>query len=145
MLQALKQFIQAAIETDHAVAGDEVELAVATLFVQLSRADNQPDEAERAKMLKRLAHLFQLETIEAERLLARADEMAEQATSLYDFTRFVKQLEYQQRYQFTVALWEIAWADDELDPHEEALIRQIAELIYLSHSDFVKAKHQAQP
>ena len=38
------------------------------------------------------------------------------------------------------SVWSIAFADGEMDKHEEHLIRRIADLLYLNHKDFINAK-----
>jgi len=50
----------------------------------------------------------------------------------------------EQRYQLIEAMWQIAYADKVIDPQEEAVIRQVAELIYVDHSEFIRAKLSAQ-
>jgi uncharacterized tellurite resistance protein B-like protein len=42
-------------------------------------------------------------------------------------------------------MWRIAFADEKLNKYEESLIRQVAELIHVSHRDFIRAKHAARP
>jgi len=37
-------------------------------------------------------------------------------------------------------LWQVAFADHQLDKHEEHVIRRISDLIHVSHSDFMKTK-----
>ncbi len=145
MLKALKEFLQATLEESNQQNTQSVELAAATLLVQLSQSDNQQSNAESALILKKIKRLFALTDEEVERVFRQAQTQAHQAISVFDFTRHVKNLDYQQRYQFTEALWKVAYADGVLDPQEEALIRQVADLIYLSHADFIKAKTSAQP
>ncbi|GGB20453.1 tellurite resistance TerB family protein [Agarivorans gilvus] len=145
MLKALKQFLQATLDESNEHHSQNVELAAATLLVQLSQSDNQQSNAESAVILNKIKRLFVLDEAEAERLFMQAQTQAKQAVSVFDFTRHVKKLDYQQRYQFTEALWRVAYADGVLDPQEEALIRQVADLIYLSHADFIKAKMSVQP
>lgn len=41
-------------------------------------------------------------------------------------------------------MWVIAFADGVLDPIEESVIRKVAELIYLDHNEFIRAKLEAQ-
>ena len=36
-------------------------------------------------------------------------------------------------------LWDIAYADGVIDKYEEAAIRKVSELLYVPHSDFIKA------
>ena len=38
------------------------------------------------------------------------------------------------------SVWAIAFADGQMDKHEEHLIRRIADLLYLNHKDFINAK-----
>jgi len=37
-------------------------------------------------------------------------------------------------------MWEIAYADNQLDKYEEYVIRKVADLIHVSHSEFIRAK-----
>ena len=41
-------------------------------------------------------------------------------------------------------MWRIAYADKELEKYEEALVRKIADLLYVPHSAFIAAKHRVQ-
>ena len=41
-------------------------------------------------------------------------------------------------------LWEVAYADGELDKYEEHLVRKLADLIYVPHRSFIRAKHRAK-
>jgi len=38
------------------------------------------------------------------------------------------------------SLWAIAYADESLAPLEESTIRQIADLLYVPHSQYIKTK-----
>ena len=42
-------------------------------------------------------------------------------------------------------MWEVAYADGKIDRYEDHLIRQVADLLYLSHKDFIRSKHKARP
>ena len=42
-------------------------------------------------------------------------------------------------------MWRVAYADGRLDKYEESLIRQVAELTYVSHSDYIRLKLAARP
>jgi len=37
-------------------------------------------------------------------------------------------------------LWRLAYADGNLDKHEEMVIRRVASLLYVTHEDFIAAK-----
>jgi uncharacterized tellurite resistance protein B-like protein len=38
------------------------------------------------------------------------------------------------------AMWEMAYADGDLDKYEDYIIRKIADLIYVPHTEFIRAK-----
>jgi len=42
-------------------------------------------------------------------------------------------------------MWQVAYADGHLDEMEEALIRKVATLIYVNHSDFIRTKLAVMP
>jgi uncharacterized tellurite resistance protein B-like protein len=37
----------------------------------------------------------------------------------------------------------VAFVDDNLDKYEEAVIRKVADLLYITHRDYLKVKHIA--
>jgi uncharacterized tellurite resistance protein B-like protein len=40
-------------------------------------------------------------------------------------------------------LWRVAYADSYIDKYEEYYIRKIADLLHISHSNYIKAKLEA--
>ena len=70
-----------------------------------------------------------------------AQTQAKEATSLYEFTRLINDdYDYKQKVELIENMWRIAFSDNNLDKYEDHLIRKISDLIYVSHSDFIKAK-----
>ena len=41
------------------------------------------------------------------------------------------------------SMWQVAFADGNVDKYEEHLIRKIAALIYVPHSEFIRTKLEA--
>ena len=50
----------------------------------------------------------------------------------------------EERVQLVEQLWRIAYADGVIDKYEEAAIRKASELLYVPHSDFIRAKFAAE-
>ena len=50
----------------------------------------------------------------------------------------------EQKVSVVEMLWQVAYAEGRLDPYEEALVRKIADLIYVPHREFIQAKHRIQ-
>jgi len=58
-----------------------------------------------------------------------------------EFTRVINDhYTPQQKLQLISGMWTVAYADGDLDKYEEALIRQVAELTYVTHEDYIRSK-----
>jgi uncharacterized tellurite resistance protein B-like protein len=42
-------------------------------------------------------------------------------------------------------MWEVAYADGRVDRYEDHMIRKVADLLYLSHNDFIRMKLASRP
>ncbi|XAW90669.1 TerB family tellurite resistance protein [Vibrio sp. CDRSL-10 TSBA] len=115
-------------------------LAIACLLSEVAGADHQIDEQEQQAKLTLLKRLLDLDQEEAQQLLTRADEQISHSASLYDFTSQLRELTQDTRFELIKAMWEVAHADGEIDPLEDAVIRKAAELLYVDHSQFIRAK-----
>jgi len=117
------------------------ELAGAALMVELMQTDHQLDERESEEFIKVLLETFQLDPAEVDEIVGLAHEQAGQATSLYEFTRLINDnYSYQDKVRLIENLWRLVFADEKLDKYEEGLIRRVADLIHVSHGDFIQAK-----
>ncbi len=120
-------------------------LAAATLLVEVARADYDVDPGELETVEDAVREAFGLEAEEAEALVAMARAEAEEATSLYQFTREInRRMDPARKAALVELLWRVAFADGRLDRYEEHLIRRVADLIHLPHREFIRAKHRAQ-
>ncbi|CAM2886647.1 TerB family tellurite resistance protein [Vibrio mytili] len=119
-------------------------LAIACLLCEVSSADHQVDEKEHETIRSLLVKLLTLDQQEAESILNQAQAKTKESASLYDFTSQLRELSQETRYDLIKSMWEVAYADGEIDPLEEAVIRKTAELLYVDHSDFIRAKLQSQ-
>lgn len=120
-------------------------LAAAALLIETARADFVQSEAEQAAMEVVLCKALDLETTEVHTLVEQASQRVDEATSLYEFTRVINDhYAPQQKLQLIEAMWQVAYTDGDLDKYEEHLIRQVAELIYVSHQDYIRSKLSAR-
>lgn len=147
MLDSIQHFFQKTF-TDSAVSRSERsdmtrELAAAALLCEVMRADHRFDDAEIASLRDTLHTRFRLSEPAVEDLIQLALKEAENSVGHYQFVSLLNDhYSQQERYTLVVSMWCLAYADGELDPLEEHRIRRIAELLYLSHSDFIRAKLQ---
>lgn len=119
-------------------------LAMASLLCEVANADHAKDPREEQAKVQLLTKLLEVDEQQAQHLLNEGELCSENAVSLYEFTNKLRALEQEARYELVEAMWQVAYADGVIDPMEEAVIRQVAELIYLDHSEFIRAKLSAQ-
>lgn len=146
MLRRLQQFFASQIEPrvrgDEASSQHAVRLATAALLIEVTRADYHIDGAEQAAVAAAVRDLFELSEQETAELIAIAEEEAQQSVSLFQFTELVdKQFSAEQKIQIIEMMWRVAYADRRKDHHEEHLVRKVADLLHVSHSAFVRARH----
>ncbi|ALS98958.1 TerB family tellurite resistance protein [Lacimicrobium alkaliphilum] len=146
MITKLKSWLQDNLkqqpENDNAL---ELDLATAVLYCEVIRADNELDKQEQDLMQSMLVSQFQISEQQARELIHSSGDEAKHAADLVSFTRLVNErCDAQQKNLILENLWQLAYADDHLDPHEEHIIRRIADLLYLPHSQFIQAKLKVQ-
>jgi len=110
------------------------------LLCEVCTADKQNTKEEEAAVVHTLEKLIDIDQEKAAQLLQTGMEEIKNSNSVFDFTSQLSELDADMRVALIKAMWEVAYADGELDPMEEALIRKVAALIYVSHGDFIRTK-----
>ncbi|MBT8138183.1 MAG: TerB family tellurite resistance protein [Gammaproteobacteria bacterium] len=140
MLDRLKSLFASANSESKASAHD-LELAAAALLVEVGHADHDSDPREAAAMIAIACKTLQLDKSEAQQLLQDAKHTQSSATSLYEFTELLnRHFSKAQKVELIEDCWRVAFADGDIDRYEDHMIRKIAELLYVSHADFIRAK-----
>jgi uncharacterized tellurite resistance protein B-like protein len=122
---------------------DRQQLALASLLVEMARADFDETHDEHSLIIDLLASHYDLSSAEALELLNKARAANDKAVCLFDFTRSLhKSLDAEQKKDVIRLLWQVANADEKLDKYEDFLVRKVADLLYVPHSDVVRLKHE---
>lgn len=146
MISAFKKLFEVPPRESEAEREHRLQLAAAALLIETARADFSEDEAEQASLRSLLCETLDLSPEEVDTLLRQAGEQLDEATSLYDFTRVINDhYSAAHKLELVSSMWRVAYADGRLDKYEEYLIRQVAELIYVPHSDYIRVKLEAKP
>ncbi|MBN7796677.1 TerB family tellurite resistance protein [Parahaliea mediterranea] len=141
MIRALKALFETPEQDSPEQLEHRLRLAAAALLVETGRADFGVDPRERQTMAALLCEALNLPEAEVNALIVEAEARAGEATSLYEFTRLINDhYSPRRKVQLIAHMWQVAYADGNLDKYEEALIRQVAELIYVPHRDYIQAK-----
>lgn len=119
----------------------KLELAAAALMIELCRADFKRDPREQQAMLDAIRSTFDLNDAALAEIIDEAESANASSISLYEFTSIVNErCNEEGKYLLVCDLWRVAFADGNIDKYESHLISKIAELIYLPHALYIKAK-----
>ena len=130
---------------DPAAREQALRVATALLLIEVARADYADDYAEDAAIRASLKQFFALDDTQASLLFEEARSAADQAVELQQFTRRLhEQLSNAEKLRVVEMLWQVALADRRLDKHEDHLVRRIAELLYVPHSDLIRIRNRVR-
>jgi len=126
------------IETESSVPDHRI--AIASLLCAVAYADHDTSNAERHAIQKDLIKLLMVDESEVITLMGIAEQEMQASNSIFDFTSLLSDLEHNERIEVIEMMWRVAYADDHLDEIEEAIIRRVAGLLYVPHSEFIRTK-----
>jgi uncharacterized tellurite resistance protein B-like protein len=143
MLDRIKALFVAESE---AAVDDEarLHLAAAVLLVEVAKADHSLERFELDRLRKVLKNQWSLGEHDLDDLVAVARTTAEDSVSLHEHVDLINRcFSPGQKLGLMRGLWEVACADEQIHHYEEALIRRLADLLYVSHAEFIRSKHLA--
>lgn len=126
-------------------AESEVAVAAAMLLLEVAWADHEITDVERRTIAEALTSSYAVSDHEVEDILQRSHEEHGHSTGIYPFTKRLNGvLDYEEKQALLVHLWRMIPFDGNEFHYEESVIRRIADLMYLRHSDFIAAKLQVK-
>lgn len=150
MFRSLREFIETRLPpagraADESSREHTIRLTTAALLLETMRADYDEDDHERGAIVRLMKTVFGLDEDETAELLRQAEGHIAEATSLYDFTRLINDThDPEQKIRIIELMWDVAFADGRVDKYEDHLIRKVADLIHVLHSEFMRAKLRAE-
>lgn len=117
------------------------DIARAVLLLECARADFDHAPVEINAVRDALAAQLGLSVPEVDRLIEQAQDSSEQAVSLHGpIARLNRELSPEAKRELMGWLWRVACADGRIDPHEEHLLRKLADLMHLGHAEYIRSK-----
>jgi len=145
MFERLKSLLQQSSPGSSVAPEQAAPMAAAMLLLEVAWADQNISDAELEATREAIQSMFGLTHDQVQALVQQAKSEHDAAISMYPFTRSVNEaLSMEEKRQLIELLWRLAGADSNVDVHEEYTIRRIADLLYVSHEDFIAAKLQAR-
>lgn len=121
--------------------GQKLQEACAVLLIEVSKADYEQSSIERETIKALLSNGFNVADEKINELMLLAQDESNAATSMYPFVKLINEnYKYEQRVELVSKMWQVAYADNELSEYEDFIIRKTADLLHVSHSDFIRTK-----
>jgi len=118
-------------------------LAAAVLLIEVAKSDHSVGDMEIDRLKDVLRRDWSLDDADLTELVDVAHDAADANASLHGQVALINgNFSVQQKLSLVRGLWEVAYADDQLHHHEELLIRRLADLMHVSHTDFIRSKHR---
>ena len=142
MINTIRKFFKSneSSKSDN-LEGNQDELAYASLLIEVIKSDDHFDQREHDELLNILSTKLSIDEKALGELSELAQKKSDESTSLYEFTREINdKYQYEEKVELIEDLWRIAYSDERIDKYEDYVIRKVADLVYVTHSDFIKSK-----
>lgn len=148
MLNKLTDFLSTIITPASVDSRPEqtLQLATAVLLIEVMRSDVECTDEEQTIVLNILKKRFHLPDAEVAQLAELGHSTAKVATDYHQFTSLInRELELAEKIRIIEYMWQVAYADRQISAHENHLMRKMADLLHISHGDYVAVKMRAKP
>ena len=133
------------VESDPVDIEHALRVATAVLLVEVTRADFIVQPSERRRLRQLLQDQFDLSNAELDALMAEAEADADRLVSIQHITRLLNEnYDHEMKRRVVEMMWQLVYADGDKSHYEEHLMRQVADLLYLSQGEFIQARHKAE-
>ena len=123
----------------------EVELIGSVLAYEIARSDGEISVDEENLLLNEIKKISQKVGKDEKDILKLIESYSNDSVSFYEFIEDInKHFSKVDKISLISFLWEVAYADSNLDVDEERLIRRIADLIRIKDMDVLKLKDRAK-
>ena len=122
---------------------DTVQIAISTLMIQTAVYDGIFDEKEKSEILELIKKYFELTEDQKLSLFKIAMKVNDNSNDMQQFTRVLNtNLSEDEKLNIIEMLWKIIISDGHIDDYENALIRKISGLLYISDRDVGRIKKE---
>ena len=140
MFDKLKSIFDKKIEEENEQF-DTVQIAISTLMIQTAVYDGIFDEQEKSEILELIKKYFNFNEDQKLSLFKIAMKVNDDSNDMQQFTRVLNDnLSEEEKLNIIEMLWKIIISDGHIDDYENALIRKISGLLYISDRDVGQIK-----
>jgi uncharacterized tellurite resistance protein B-like protein len=145
MIDKIKSFFSKNVLEPKTETKSPDQLATAALLIEVMVIDGDLDDQEMQAIAGTLSNMLHLSKEQIDQLIEFSREEVAEATSLYQFTKEINEhFDIEKKLSLMTAMWRVAFADGHLDKHEENIIRRVADLLHIRHSEYIRCKANAR-
>ena len=145
MIDKIKNFFSKNVIEPEEDTATPQQIASAALLIEVMVIDGNLDEQELESITGTLSTMLGIAKEKIDELITLSKQEVTEATSLYQFTREINShFNEQQKLELMTGMWRVAFADGHLDKHEESIMRRVADLLHILHSDYIRCKINAR-
>ena len=145
MIDKIKTFFSKNVLEPETELTSPDQLATAALLIEVMVIDGDLDDQEMQTIAGTLSNMLNLTEEQIDQLIELSKEEVADATSLYQFTKEINEhFDIEKKLSLMTAMWRVAFADGHLDKYEENIIRRVADLLHIRHSEYIRCKANAK-
>jgi uncharacterized tellurite resistance protein B-like protein len=123
----------------------EIELIGAVLAYEIARSDGDISNSELNLLIEEIKKISKKVNKTDEEIFSIIETYSKDSVSFHEFIADINNdFSKEQKLSLIGFLWDVAFADSELDVDEERLIRRIADLIRIKDIEVLKLKDKAK-
>ena len=120
---------------------NEEVLSASCLLLSIVKADGVINNNEINITKDIISDFFNIDTEQTNTIVKLALDKLNNSTDIFEFSKEVNNnFTYQDKIDFICSSFEIAVSDGNLDNHEDYIIKKIATMLNVKHTDLIKAK-----
>ncbi len=145
MISKIKDFFNKSVLLDEKATekGNEkrIQIAACSLLIEMAGIDNQFSEDERDRIIAIIKKEFDMSSQTAEELMDLAKLELKGSVDLWQFTNMINEsYKMEDKARLMEMVWRVIYADGKLDKHEDYLVKKMAKLLHIRHSEMIDAK-----
>ena len=136
------------IKKDAGKQGDErdEQVAVCAILLEVAHADQNFQEEEREVIADLMKRRYGISDDEVDHLIDGTIAARDVTHDLWNFaSNIINAFSPQQKLSMLTMVWRVIYADDYLDPNEEALALKLRDFLDVDHSVLLEARRRALP
>ena len=123
----------------------EIELIGAVLAYEIARSDGDISDLELNLLIEEIKKISKKVNKTDEEIFSIIEIYSKDSVSFHEFIADINNdFSKEEKLSLISFLWDVAFADSQLDVDEERLIRRIADLIRIKHIEVLKLKDRAR-